>query len=95
MILEQRIFKAKMGCRDQVVALGKAEGKRMGDPYQRAYAPMTGPSYIVIFEFLHEDMAELNKYWAKWSAVPEAIEFEKRLAELIENEERYELYTIL
>jgi len=95
MILEQIIVKAKKGCKSEVVALGKAEGKRMGNPYQRAYAPMTGPANIVIFEFLYEDMAERDKFWDKSHAEPEHIEFGKRLSELTENEQRNELYTIL
>ena len=94
MILEQQIWKAKARHREDVAALGKAEGERMGIPY-RIYTPITHPSTIVIFEFQFDDLAEHARFWARWRTEPEAQEFLKRLGELVEREHHNELYKVL
>jgi hypothetical protein len=93
-ILEQLIWKARKGRRDDLVALGKAECERRGVPY-RIYTPITHPGNVVIFEFQFEDMAEHAKSWARWNTEPEAQEFVKQLRELVELEHHTELYKVL
>ena len=94
MILEQQIWKAKAGHRDDLAALGKVLGERMGVPY-RVYTPLTHPSTLVMFEFQFEDLAQQTKLWAKWNAEPEMQELQRQLHELVEKEHRNELYRVL
>jgi len=94
MILEQLIWKAKKGRKDEVAALCKAECERRGVPY-RIYTPITHPGQILILEFQFEDMAEQARSWAGWDADPQAQAFVKQLRELVEPEHRRELYKVL
>ncbi|MFH1086616.1 MAG: hypothetical protein V1772_12755 [Chloroflexota bacterium] len=94
MILEQQIWKAKRGRKDDLAALGKAEGERMGIPY-RIYTPITHPGNIVILEFQFADLAEHARFWAKWRIEPEAEAFLRQLGDLVESQHRNELYRVL
>ena len=93
MILEQQIWKAKMRCRDDLAALCKTEGERMGIPY-RVYTPITHPSNLVILELQFADLAERARHWADWATQPEAQAYQQQLRELVEPEHRNELYKV-
>lgn len=94
MILELHIWKAKPGHKEDLIALGKAEGQRMGIPC-RVYTSLTHPGNMIIFEYQFASLAEQAKFWAQWRAEPEAQEFLRRLDELAEKEHRKELYQVL
>jgi hypothetical protein len=77
-----------------VIALGKAEGVRLGIPL-RVYTPITHPGNLVMFEYQFADLAEQARFWAAYNADPEALAFQAQLRALVEREHRKELYQVL
>jgi hypothetical protein len=94
MILEQQIWKAKVGRKDDLVALGKALAARTGIAC-RISTPLTHPSTVVVFEFPFEDLAQQARFWARWNAEPEVQRLLQRLRDLVEKEHRNELFKVL
>lgn len=94
MILEQQIWKAKRGRRDEVVALARAAFARMGEPC-RLLMPITHPGDLVILEFEHKDLGAHAQFWAAWNADPGYQAYQQELKALVEPEHRTELYQVL
>ena len=94
MILDRHIHKAKLGCYDDLVALGRAECETWGRPY-RIYTPIFGPRNTVVFESQFEDLAKREEFWAKWFARPESPAFIVKFDALHENETSIELCRVL
>jgi hypothetical protein len=94
MILERLVHRAKLGCFDDLLALGKAECDTWGIPY-RLYTPITAPGAILVCEFEVENLAKHEEFWAKWNAKPTTPAFGAKWNALIENESSLELYTVL
>jgi hypothetical protein len=94
MILDRRIHKAKLGCYDELVALGRAECDTWGVPY-RIYAPLVGPRSIVVFESQFEDLAKWEEFWTIWWAKPEKLAWVAKFNALRENESSMELCDVL
>jgi len=94
MILDRHIHKAKLGCYDDLVALGRAECETWGRPY-RIYTPIFGPRNTVVFESQFEDLAKREEFWAKWRAKPEKLAYLARFEALIENESSFEVCRVL
>jgi hypothetical protein len=94
MILERRIFKAKLGCLSELVALARPQCEATGIPY-RIYTPLSGPANIVVFEFQFENLAKEEKFWAEQRAKPDVAAYVAKRNALLENETSIEFCTVL
>lgn len=94
MLIEQRIWKARRGQRDALIALATAECARIALP-TRILTPLTHPGDLLIIEYHFADLAEHARFWAAAAADPAALAYQRALADLVEPQHRVELFTVL
>jgi len=84
MIVQRIVWNVKHGCADKVIELLLPYLRSDDSPLRRVYKPSIGPLDVIVGEFEFEDLGEIPKAWAEWSASPEAAEFMPKWYEMVE-----------
>jgi len=85
MLVDRRTWVVKRRCMEEALELIKAEGKRVGSPpVWRLYEPKVGGFDLLALEMEYESLEAYEKWWAEYSASPEAAAFQGKLYELTE-----------
>jgi hypothetical protein len=95
MIVNRRKFVAKQGAMEDLVALMKAEAKRINLTITfRLYTPSIAPFGLVAAEYEFGSLEDYEKFWTDWFARPETAEFMEKWAKLTESGGTNEIWNL-
>lgn len=96
MIVNRRTFTVKWGRMEEVVALIKAEIKRVDFPHAwRIYTPGIGAFSVLAIEGEYENLEEYERFWAEYSSSPEGVEANEKLATMLVEGGANEIWTLV
>jgi hypothetical protein len=94
MIIERNIFEVKPFCRDEALAILKAESLAYPDTPSRFQSPVFGSLDQVISEITFESLSAAEDFWANWSKTGAAEVFSKKFDPLISFTGRREVWGV-
>ena len=93
MIVERQFYYPKLGCREDLAELLKAEIQRFPGPHAiRLYWDLAGSSSPVAQEYEFEDFAEYVKWWQGFFAAPGTPAALEKYRELVDRPRTNELW---
>jgi hypothetical protein len=94
MIVQRLTFLIKGGRRGEVMQLAAAEREQTGGTH-RIYLSYLGRYDTIAMEFEFEGLAEMEAFWDRWFATPEADAFLEKWNDLLEAERTNEIWTLV
>ena len=96
MIVERRTYKVKHGQWRNLVELIKAEMAAIGPEIgSRIYNPIVGPFGVIVHDLEFKDMAEREKFWAKWMEKRATPEFWAKYHEMVTPHGHSEIWDVV
>jgi hypothetical protein len=94
MIIERNIFEVKPFCRDEALAILKAESQAYSDTPSRVLSPVFGLLDQVISEITFESLSAADVFWSNWWETGAAEKFSKKFDPLISSTGHREVWNV-
>lgn len=94
MIIERNIFEVKPFCRDEALAILKAECMAYPDTPCRVLLPVFGPLDQVMSEITFDSLSAADAFWTNWWETGAAERFSKQFDPLVSSTGRREIWAV-